>query len=163
EFWKEAFLHPKQSHGIVVQLAQSAPHDHVAQFDLPPPRITGPSSLVRIVHLVADLDGALGLFEQTLGGVRGQTTDDSVELACPKTRTTCSASSRARAVASKARRSSNRTVAPSPPRHSSTRHSSSVTRRCLSVRSSSSQPRRNTSTAATSARSCTGATSAHDC
>ena len=89
EFWKEAFLHPKQSHGIVVQLAQAAPHEHVAQFDVPPSKITGPASLVRIVHLVADLDTALGLFERTLGGTRGQATDESVDLAWPGAASLC--------------------------------------------------------------------------
>lgn len=85
ESWKEAFLHPKQSHGIVVQLAQAAEYDHTPQFELPPPRIARAASLERVVHLVADLDGALGLFERTLGGVRvnGSTTDDSVDLCWP--------------------------------------------------------------------------------
>jgi methylmalonyl-CoA/ethylmalonyl-CoA epimerase len=87
--WKEAFLHPKQSHGIVVQLAQATPYDHVPQFELPPPRIADSASLVRIVHLVADLEAALGLFERTLGGARGRTTDDSVDLAWPGAASLC--------------------------------------------------------------------------
>ena len=81
ESWKEAFLHPKQSHGIVVQLAQSIDFDPSPQFELPPPKTAAPAALVRIVHLVADLDGAAGLFERTLGGERGQTTENSVDLA----------------------------------------------------------------------------------
>jgi methylmalonyl-CoA/ethylmalonyl-CoA epimerase len=81
--WKEAFLHPKQSHGIVVQLAQAAEYDHAPQLEVPPPKIARPATLERIVHLVADLDAALGLFERTLGGLRGQTTDDSVDLSWP--------------------------------------------------------------------------------
>jgi catechol 2,3-dioxygenase-like lactoylglutathione lyase family enzyme len=81
--WKEAFLHPKQSHGIVVQLAQSIEYDHTQQFELPPPKIARPASLERIVHLVADLAAAVDLFEHILGGVRGQTTADSVDLAWP--------------------------------------------------------------------------------
>lgn len=81
ESWKEAFLHPKQSHGIVVQLAQAAEYDHTPQFELPPAKIARPASLVRIVHLVADLEASLGLFERTLGGIRGASTDDSVDLA----------------------------------------------------------------------------------
>jgi hypothetical protein len=79
--WQEAFLHPKQSHGIVVQLAQSAGFDHPPQFEVPPPKVARPASFVRIVHLVADLDGAVGLFEGILGGVRGRSTSDSVDLA----------------------------------------------------------------------------------
>ncbi len=89
EQWKEAFLHPKQSHGIVVQLAQTPGFDHPLQFELPPPRLAGPTSLVRIVHLVADLDAAVGLFEHTLGGTRGQTTDDSVDLGWPGAASIC--------------------------------------------------------------------------
>jgi catechol 2,3-dioxygenase-like lactoylglutathione lyase family enzyme len=81
--WKEAFLHPKQSHGIVVQLAESPGFDHPLQFEVPPPKIARPASLERILLLVADLDAALGLFEGTLGGARGRTTDDSVDLAWP--------------------------------------------------------------------------------
>jgi methylmalonyl-CoA/ethylmalonyl-CoA epimerase len=81
--WKEAFLHPKQSHGIVVQLAESAGYDHAPQFELPPPKIAAPATLVRIVHLVADLAAALELFENILGGSRGQSTSDSVDLTWP--------------------------------------------------------------------------------
>jgi methylmalonyl-CoA/ethylmalonyl-CoA epimerase len=79
--WKEAFLHPKQSHGIVVQLAESSGFDHPPQFELPPPKIENPASLVRIVHLVADFEAAVDLFERILGGTRGAATDDSVDLA----------------------------------------------------------------------------------
>lgn len=79
--WKEAFLHPKQSHGIVVQLAESPGFEHPPQFELPPPKIANPASLVRIVHLVADLDAAADLFERILGGTRGEATDESVDLA----------------------------------------------------------------------------------
>jgi catechol 2,3-dioxygenase-like lactoylglutathione lyase family enzyme len=81
--WKEAFLHPKQSHGIVLQLAESAGFDHPPQFELPPPKITKAASLVRIVHLVADLDAAGDLFERILGGDRGETTGNSVDLSWP--------------------------------------------------------------------------------
>jgi catechol 2,3-dioxygenase-like lactoylglutathione lyase family enzyme len=83
ESWKEAFLHPKQSHGIVVQLAQAAPYDHAPQFELPPSKVATPAALVRIVLLVADLEAASGLFEHTLGGTRGQVTDGSVDLRWP--------------------------------------------------------------------------------
>ena len=69
EHWKEAFLHPKASHGIVVQLAQSDEHEHPMQFELPPARIAEPASLDRIVHAVVDLDSALTLFRDVLGGV----------------------------------------------------------------------------------------------
>jgi catechol 2,3-dioxygenase-like lactoylglutathione lyase family enzyme len=81
--WKEAFLHPKQSHGIVVQLAQAGEYDHPPQFELPPPKIARPATLVRVVHLVADLEAARGLFEHVLGGTCTASATDSVDLAWP--------------------------------------------------------------------------------
>lgn len=70
--WHEAFLHPNQAHGIVVQLAQ------VGDGRQPPPpepegfpdlRYDQPvASLGRVVHAVADMSGALGLFRDVLGG-----------------------------------------------------------------------------------------------
>jgi methylmalonyl-CoA/ethylmalonyl-CoA epimerase len=68
--WMEAFLHPKGAHGIVVQLAQADPAD----WSVPdPPRSLPPAGepadLVRAVHLVADLDAAVGLFSGLLDGV----------------------------------------------------------------------------------------------
>ncbi len=71
DFWKEAFLHPKQCHGIVVQLAQASRHpydDEVMHHLLPPARAESVASLDCIVHLVADLDGAMQLFRGVLGG-----------------------------------------------------------------------------------------------
>ncbi len=76
EHWKEAFLHPKACHGIVVQLAQATFPDASYEFGskdefenvLPPPRIAQPAALERITHLVAALDDALGLFRDVLGG-----------------------------------------------------------------------------------------------
>ncbi len=93
--WKEAFLHPKTCHGIVVQLAQTPFPDASHEFPvpdhasvLPPPRVARPASLDRIVHLVASLDGALGLFAGLLGGrVDGEDRDAegsrTVDLAWP--------------------------------------------------------------------------------
>jgi methylmalonyl-CoA/ethylmalonyl-CoA epimerase len=75
ENWKEAFLHPKTCHGIVVQIAQTPFADSSYEFPtperasvLPPPRVAQPASFDRAVHLVASLDGALGLFRDLLGG-----------------------------------------------------------------------------------------------
>ena len=93
--WKEAFLHPKASHGIVVQLAQTPFADSSYEFPqperasvLPPARIERPASFDRVVHLVASLDGALGLFRDLLGGrvdADGRDGDGSrtVDLAWP--------------------------------------------------------------------------------
>ncbi len=69
--WKEAFLHPRQATGIVVQIAQAS---HLWQS--PPPegfpaeRSELAASLERVTHAVADLDTGLALFEGLLGGQR---------------------------------------------------------------------------------------------
>ncbi|HAM02350.1 MAG TPA: hypothetical protein DCQ30_09030 [Acidimicrobiaceae bacterium] len=66
--WKEAFLHPRQAAGTVVQLAQAA-----GSWESQPPEgfpETGgsPADLVRVTHTVADMDVALTLFAEILGG-----------------------------------------------------------------------------------------------
>jgi hypothetical protein len=68
--WKEAFLHPREATGIVVQLAQSS---YAWESPAPegfPTHPDPPASLVRIVHAVAALDTGLALFEALLGGRR---------------------------------------------------------------------------------------------
>lgn len=65
--WKEAFLHPKQSHGIVIQLAQ--PGGDVNWEDptpLPPSLQPNLPTLTGIKHLVADLNAATKLFSGPL-------------------------------------------------------------------------------------------------
>lgn len=68
--WLEAFLHPKASHGVVVQLAES--HDEGWEKPPPPDQMpeAGPvqADLVRTVHVVASLDAAATLFEDVLLG-----------------------------------------------------------------------------------------------
>ncbi len=90
--WQEAFLHPKASHGIVVQLASAdddEPDDDPPPPDLPVPAVERPATLARIVHLVADLDRATGLFRDLLRGTPtsegdGETGDHRhLELAWP--------------------------------------------------------------------------------
>jgi methylmalonyl-CoA/ethylmalonyl-CoA epimerase len=86
ELWKEVFLHPKEAHGIVVQLAWSAPVEEPESDGLPPTRARGPVQLERVTHLVADLEGALSLFEGLLEGKRVDEGDMGgrwVELAWP--------------------------------------------------------------------------------
>ncbi len=70
--WHEAFLHPDQAHGIVIQLAQVGDGRQP-----PPPQPEGfpdlqfdqpVASLGRVVHAVADIEGALALFRDVLGG-----------------------------------------------------------------------------------------------
>ena len=67
--WQEAFLHPKQSFGIVVQLAQA---DHSWQSpppsELPVAHAGPPATLTHVTHLVADLMPAIELFGGLLAG-----------------------------------------------------------------------------------------------
>lgn len=70
EHWKEAFLHPGEASGIVVQLAWSAGDLETAPpAELPAPRVDRPAELAHITHAVADLEAALRLFKGLLGGV----------------------------------------------------------------------------------------------
>lgn len=75
--WMEAFLHPKQATGIVVQLAEApSSWDSPAPPDFPRAvrRFTdgsgpiGAASLERVTHAVADLETATALFGGLLGG-----------------------------------------------------------------------------------------------
>ncbi len=70
--WMEAFVHPSDAHGIVVQVAQTSVGVPVEQdppegFPLLP--YDHPiAALGRVVHAVADLQAALELFRDLLGG-----------------------------------------------------------------------------------------------
>jgi methylmalonyl-CoA/ethylmalonyl-CoA epimerase len=89
--WKEAFLHPKGSCGVVVQLAQPiegywetpAPEGFPARTERSAPM----ASVVHVVHAVANLDDGLRLFSDLLGGARtGEGADESarwIDLAWP--------------------------------------------------------------------------------
>ena len=85
-WWREAFLHPRQATGVVVQLAST---DHPSWRTPPPsgfPRSQRPpASLLRVGHAVASLERALGLFADVLGGERTTSGGDAdarwVELA----------------------------------------------------------------------------------
>lgn len=64
--WKEAFLHPKDAPGVVVQLAES--HEH---HDAPAPAgAPSPASLVHVCHAVRRMEDGTRLFEGLLGGAR---------------------------------------------------------------------------------------------
>lgn len=66
--WKEAFLHPKDAYGIVIQVAEQSgpPPELAAPAELP---ASGPSSdFTLIEHYVADIDGAVRLFAEALEG-----------------------------------------------------------------------------------------------
>jgi catechol 2,3-dioxygenase-like lactoylglutathione lyase family enzyme len=67
--WREAFLHPRQATGVVVQMAQEqfewiSPEPEGFPQGLPGPR----ASLVHVTHAVADLDAAVRLFHDLLDG-----------------------------------------------------------------------------------------------
>jgi hypothetical protein len=76
--WMEAFLHPKQATGVVVQLAQAAgggwtspapdgyPTAQRLRADGSGP--AAPASLLRVTHAVADMAVAISLFGDLLGG-----------------------------------------------------------------------------------------------
>ena len=67
--WKEAFLHPREASGIVVQLAWSEGElSEPPPAWLPPSRVPAPAELVHVAHAVADLEGALKLFKGLLHG-----------------------------------------------------------------------------------------------
>jgi methylmalonyl-CoA/ethylmalonyl-CoA epimerase len=66
--WKEAFLHPEDAYGIVIQVAEQSgpPPELAAPARLPAP---GPSSAFALVeHHVADIDGAVRLYGEALEG-----------------------------------------------------------------------------------------------
>jgi methylmalonyl-CoA/ethylmalonyl-CoA epimerase len=65
--WKEAFLHPRAAHGIVIQVAQQ----DGSPTSAPPRELPAPGSPTRldlIEHHVSDLDGAVRLFRDVLEG-----------------------------------------------------------------------------------------------
>ena len=67
--WHEGFLHPKQSHGIVIQLAYQGPEGEEWQADgaFPPALRPQPARLAEVEHVVAELDPATKLFAGPLG------------------------------------------------------------------------------------------------
>ena len=68
--WKEAFLHPKGAGtGVVVQLAES----NQPPWNTPPPdelpaAVRAPATLDHVAHAVADVEHALRVFRDLLGG-----------------------------------------------------------------------------------------------
>lgn len=67
--WQEAFLHPKEARGVVVQLAQSeGSWESPPPADLPEPAMDAPAALDHVTHVVASLDDGLALFGGLLAG-----------------------------------------------------------------------------------------------
>ena len=91
--WQEAFLHPRDAHGIVIQVAQQAesPPEGTLPEGTPPARTPpaelpepGPAtSFGQIEHHVGDLAGATRLFTEALDGRLEAASDDTAELTWP--------------------------------------------------------------------------------
>jgi len=80
--WKEAFLHPRNAHGIVIQVAQQAGEPRrPAPRELPEPG--PPTRLDLIEHHVSDLEGATRLFREALDGRLETGGDHAAELTWP--------------------------------------------------------------------------------
>jgi methylmalonyl-CoA/ethylmalonyl-CoA epimerase len=79
--WKEAFLHPKDAPGIVIQLAQSA-----GEWESPPPpnfptaRVE-PATLDYVAHAVTRLDDGVRLYRDLLNGEETNQGDKWIEYA----------------------------------------------------------------------------------
>ncbi|HUB22529.1 MAG TPA: VOC family protein [Streptosporangiaceae bacterium] len=80
--WKEAFLHPRSAHGIVIQVAQQAGEpDTPAPRELPEP---GPPTRFDLIeHHVGDLEGAIRLFGEALDGGLETDGEQVAELTWP--------------------------------------------------------------------------------
>jgi methylmalonyl-CoA/ethylmalonyl-CoA epimerase len=80
--WKEAFLHPRDAHGIVVQVAQQAGSPRAsAPPELPEPG--PPAAFDLIEHRVSDLAGATRLFREALDGHLEAACHQAAELSWP--------------------------------------------------------------------------------
>ncbi len=81
-YWKEAFLHPRSAHGIVIQVAQQAGSPRVAApRELP--EAGPPTTFDLIEHRVSDLAAATRLFREVLDGRLEAAGDDTAELTWP--------------------------------------------------------------------------------
>jgi len=79
--WKEAFVHPKEAAGVVVQVAEAVGGAWVTPAaDGFPVELRPSSALTGIVLAVADLDDALRLYRDVLGGKELRRGRGSVEL-----------------------------------------------------------------------------------
>jgi len=81
--WKEAFLHPRSAHGIVIQVAQQrgSPPESAPPRDLPDPG--QPASFDLVEHHVSDLDHAVRLFRDVLDGRLDTAGAGAAELTWP--------------------------------------------------------------------------------
>lgn len=93
-FWREAFIHPKQAGGTVVQIAQSAfePQDFAQEvreygpgrwWPEPPPLPAARAILRRVVVATEEIGRALGLYADLLGGATASHGEGWIELVWP--------------------------------------------------------------------------------
>jgi methylmalonyl-CoA/ethylmalonyl-CoA epimerase len=81
--WREAFVHPRSAHGIVIQVAEQggSPPASSPPHELPEP---GPPARFDLIeHHVGDLDGATRLFRDVLDGRLDAAGADTAELTWP--------------------------------------------------------------------------------
>jgi len=81
--WREAFLHPRSAHGIVIQVAQPGgpPPRSAPPRQLPEP---GPPAYLDLIeHHVGDLDGAVRLYRDVLDGQLDAAGARTAELTWP--------------------------------------------------------------------------------
>jgi methylmalonyl-CoA/ethylmalonyl-CoA epimerase len=81
--WREAFLHPRSAHGIVIQVAAQGgpPPPSAPPAQLPEP---GPPARFELIeHHVSDLDGAVRLFRDVLDGQPEAADARTADLAWP--------------------------------------------------------------------------------
>jgi methylmalonyl-CoA/ethylmalonyl-CoA epimerase len=81
--WREAFMHPRDAHGIVIQVAEpgGVPPSSPPPRELPEP---GPPARLDVIeHHVGDLDGATQLFRDVLDGRLDAAGAGTAELTWP--------------------------------------------------------------------------------
>jgi methylmalonyl-CoA/ethylmalonyl-CoA epimerase len=81
--WQEAFLHPRDAHGIVIQVAQQAGSPRPGRPPAELPEQAAPASFDLIEHHVGDLAGATRLLTEILDGRLDVAGDGAAELTWP--------------------------------------------------------------------------------
>jgi methylmalonyl-CoA/ethylmalonyl-CoA epimerase len=82
-YWREAFLHPRSAHGIVIQVAQPGGPEPTCAAPRELPEPGPPARLDLIEHHVGDLDAAVRLFRDILDGRLQTDGAGSAELTWP--------------------------------------------------------------------------------